>query len=280
VKQSLNGSTNFCSATALFNSLLVVAFTLFGATAPAHGALYSNAGVIAVEGNNTDIYDTEDTGTDFASAIDIATGYSGTAIAQTEYRSNSITVTVGKTTESGFSTGGATSRWSDGLFFSGGTLGDTFDITFILEITGSATDDAVASFSFEFDTEDEYEGAENTGDVYRGATTVSDEIMFTVEATYNDSVAETWDPIYIESELSGNASVGRNDTGTASLNFGNTALLTEVILPTGVVMTSLSGTDYSAPLVSPVPVPAAVWLFGTALIGLLGFGKRRNNEIS
>ena len=27
--------------------------------------------------------------------------------------------------------------------------------------------------------------------------------------------------------------------------------------------------------VSPVPVPAAVWLFGTALVGLLGFGKRR-----
>ena len=28
-------------------------------------------------------------------------------------------------------------------------------------------------------------------------------------------------------------------------------------------------------LPSPVPVPAAVWLFGTALIGLVGFGKRR-----
>ena len=26
---------------------------------------------------------------------------------------------------------------------------------------------------------------------------------------------------------------------------------------------------------SPVPVPAAIWLFGTALVGLVGFGKRR-----
>ncbi|MFC1560704.1 VPLPA-CTERM sorting domain-containing protein [Pseudomonadota bacterium] len=26
---------------------------------------------------------------------------------------------------------------------------------------------------------------------------------------------------------------------------------------------------------SAVPVPAAVWLFGTALIGLVGFSKRR-----
>jgi hypothetical protein len=27
---------------------------------------------------------------------------------------------------------------------------------------------------------------------------------------------------------------------------------------------------------SAVPVPAAVWLFGTALIGLFGFGKRKS----
>jgi hypothetical protein len=38
-------------------------------------------------------------------------------------------------------------------------------------------------------------------------------------------------------------------------------------------------TDYKISVltsaISPVPVPAAVWLFGTALIGLVGFGKRR-----
>lgn len=33
-------------------------------------------------------------------------------------------------------------------------------------------------------------------------------------------------------------------------------------------LTSLTG-------ISPVPIPAAAWLFGTALIGLVGFGKRR-----
>jgi hypothetical protein len=27
--------------------------------------------------------------------------------------------------------------------------------------------------------------------------------------------------------------------------------------------------------VNPIPIPAAIWLFGTALIGLVGFGKRR-----
>jgi hypothetical protein len=35
------------------------------------------------------------------------------------------------------------------------------------------------------------------------------------------------------------------------------------------------GAISSAPPVNPVPVPAAVWLFGTALIGLVGFGKRK-----
>jgi hypothetical protein len=35
--------------------------------------------------------------------------------------------------------------------------------------------------------------------------------------------------------------------------------------------------DFTGPTAVPsaVPVPAAVWLFGTALIGLVGFGKRR-----
>ena len=38
--------------------------------------------------------------------------------------------------------------------------------------------------------------------------------------------------------------------------------------------TALTAEEVSA-MVSPVPVPAAVWLFGTALIGLVGFSKRK-----
>jgi len=37
----------------------------------------------------------------------------------------------------------------------------------------------------------------------------------------------------------------------------------------------LTISDFTAPAPSAIPVPAAVWLFGTALIGLVGFGKRR-----
>lgn len=36
-----------------------------------------------------------------------------------------------------------------------------------------------------------------------------------------------------------------------------------------------AGSDYVRLVVSAVPVPAAVWLFGTALIGLVGFRKRK-----
>ena len=35
-----------------------------------------------------------------------------------------------------------------------------------------------------------------------------------------------------------------------------------------------SGSVVTLPSVSPVPVPAAVWLFGTALVGFVGFGRR------
>jgi hypothetical protein len=38
--------------------------------------------------------------------------------------------------------------------------------------------------------------------------------------------------------------------------------------------------DFSYNAVPAVPVPAAIWLFGTALIGLVGFGKRKSRIAS
>ena len=51
--------------------------------------------------------------------------------------------------------------------------------------------------------------------------------------------------------------------------------------PTGIHHTdpilsySIFARELETPSLSPVPVPAAAWLFGTALIGLVGFGRRR-----
>ena len=66
-------------------------------------------------------------------------------------------------------------------------------------------------------------------------------------------------------------------------NFSWTTTLTAGMLDIGLRNTraaiySITYDNYSINAVSdvpPVPVPAAIWLFGTALIGLVGFSKRR-----
>ncbi len=55
-------------------------------------------------------------------------------------------------------------------------------------------------------------------------------------------------------------------------------------IPHGTDVYSAGGTSAHIPITwllvanttSPVPVPAAIWLFGTALIGLVGYGKRKS----
>jgi hypothetical protein len=44
--------------------------------------------------------------------------------------------------------------------------------------------------------------------------------------------------------------------------------------------TGSSDVPYASFAVSAVPVPAAVWLFGTALIGLVGFSKRKSGIVT
>jgi len=48
-----------------------------------------------------------------------------------------------------------------------------------------------------------------------------------------------------------------------------------LVLEGGMANVDLVGQITSTPGISVIPVPAAVWLFGTAMIGLVGFGKRR-----
>jgi hypothetical protein len=35
--------------------------------------------------------------------------------------------------------------------------------------------------------------------------------------------------------------------------------------------------DYTKPVISAIPVPAAVWLFGSGLVGLVGFARRKKS---
>jgi hypothetical protein len=56
---------------------------------------------------------------------------------------------------------------------------------------------------------------------------------------------------------------------TSTLDFGHTGTIS-LDLPEGVTYTSESGVFLSA-----VPIPAAIWLFGSGLIGLIGLARRK-----
>ncbi len=57
--------------------------------------------------------------------------------------------------------------------------------------------------------------------------------------------------------------IDQNDT-----NFWGVSLAKSVL--------SIDGAPLPDPNPNPVPLPAAVWLFGTAILGLVGFGRRKS----
>lgn len=71
-------------------------------------------------------------------------------------------------------------------------------------------------------------------------------------------------PFHFQAALYADAANG------AFANFGNTAAIS-VSLPEGYTFGSYSGVLLTA----PVPVPAAVWLFGSGLLGLIGVARRK-----
>jgi hypothetical protein len=71
------------------------------------------------------------------------------------------------------------------------------------------------------------------------------------------------DPLVWQATNNGGAGAGQLVSGpiTAAANTANSTLLVFA--------------RFTIAPISPVPIPAAIWLFGTALIGLVGFGKRK-----
>ncbi|MEQ1559905.1 MAG: hypothetical protein ABL933_13320 [Methyloglobulus sp.] len=55
-------------------------------------------------------------------------------------------------------------------------------------------------------------------------------------------------------------------------------LFVDVSENSGFGFVAFDNINVTAPEINPVPVPAAVWLFGSALTGLLGFGKRKQTR--
>ena len=74
----------------------------------------------------------------------------------------------------------------------------------------------------------------------------------------------------------GTSNVNVPGPGTSEKAFGViSTVLIESILFSNTVNDGFSIDNVSGLSTSVVPVPAAAWLFGTALIGLVGFGRRR-----
>lgn len=66
------------------------------------------------------------------------------------------------------------------------------------------------------------------------------------------------------------------DTGTADVSLGANSALLEFIVPSETGPEPTSATTFAIDVdVSPIPVPAAVWLFGAGLMGLAGVARRR-----
>lgn len=63
-------------------------------------------------------------------------------------------------------------------------------------------------------------------------------------------------------------------SGSTSVDVSNGFQISGITLPKGATLTSLSGTQYP---VSTVPLPAAAWLFGSGLVGLVGAGRRKRS---
>lgn len=71
--------------------------------------------------------------------------------------------------------------------------------------------------------------------------------------------------------------------GINSVNMTLTNILTASTAGFGETATiekTLSGTKLLSIVTSPVPVPAAFWLFGSGLIGLVGFMRRKNSNVA
>jgi len=79
------------------------------------------------------------------------------------------------------------------------------------------------------------------------------------------------DPTFILSADITTIADARIESTIVESDFGNTAFLS-IDLPPGLSFTSVSGVLLTA----PIPVPPAIWLFGSGLIGLIGVARRKN----
>jgi hypothetical protein len=107
------------------------------------------------------------------------------------------------------------------------------------------------------------------------------DILFSIDVTdalfsFRTNTGSSSFTAYLDGVAQSTFSAATNAGASTGKFYGFTGILFDRIM----VSAGGSGGDYNFDnlqfnTVSAIPVPAAVWLFGTAPIGLVGFGKRR-----
>ena len=111
------------------------------------------------------------------------------------------------------------------------------------------------------------------------------DILFSIDATdvlfsFRTNPGRSTFTAFLDRVPQETLSMAATDSGKKTGRFyGFTKILFDKITvsaDTGAGNYNLDNLQFNAAPLSAVPVPAAVWLFGTALIGLVGFGKRKS----
>jgi hypothetical protein len=110
-----------------------------------------------------------------------------------------------------------------------------------------------------------------------GSGYFNDQGFNTADFTLELRLDNVWTQIWTQEGDTGNADTALSTIAPPAISFALASLdgirlSVDPVLDFGYLSVDSTQFSFSA---SAVPVPAAIWLFGTALIGLVGFGKRR-----
>jgi hypothetical protein len=195
-------------------------------------------------------------------------GNSSTSIASTAYGSNKAYASA-TAVQDWSAIAGVTSDWQDTWTVNGG-IGQGV-MTLIMTLTGSisnTSDMATVNYSF---------GSSNNFGGYQGISIQQN--SFTSPTSYTATLPFDYGvPFTVESNLSLSAAgslwlhaVDLNFYPTSTLDFSSTALVTQITLPDGATLLTASGATYPP---TAVPLPPAVWLLGSGLVGLAGLSRK------